>query len=114
MSDPNWINRLRLTLPINTAVYPTGTSFEFGIQGRGVYDYSWIFYTACVLAFITAAGSGSNDVANSFATSVGSRSLKMWQAVVAASIFEFSGAFLLGARTVDTIRSNIGEFSLPE
>src|SRR5207244_370718 len=52
-------------------------------------------------------GIGANDVANSFATSVGSKTLKMWQAIIIAAFMEFFGAYLLGSRVTDTIRSGI-------
>ncbi|KAJ1561299.1 hypothetical protein HK096_005212 [Nowakowskiella sp. JEL0078] len=51
--------------------------------------------------------SGANDVANSFATSVGSRSLKLWQAVCIALFTEAAGGILLGAETADTIKGKL-------
>lgn len=53
------------------------------------------------------SANGANDVANSFATSVGSRALKMWHALIIASVCEFLGALLLGSRVSDTIRAKI-------
>jgi solute carrier family 20 (sodium-dependent phosphate transporter) len=50
---------------------------------------------------------GANDVANSWATSVGSRSLTYLQAMVGASIMEFSGALGVGARVAETIRTKV-------
>lgn len=50
---------------------------------------------------------GANDVANSFATSVSSRSLTMKQAMMVASVCEFSGSVTVGARVADTIRTKI-------
>jgi hypothetical protein len=50
---------------------------------------------------------GANDVANSFATSVSSRSLTLPQAMVVATFMEFLGALLVGARVSDTIKSKI-------
>jgi len=58
-------------------------------------------------AFFVAWGIGANDVANSFATSVGSGTLKLWQALVIAGIFEFAGAVGLGTETTKTIAGDI-------
>ena len=61
------------------------------------YDqYAWIFAVAFIFAFMTAFGIGANDVANAYASSVGSRALNIKQAVVLAGIFEFLGALFLG------------------
>lgn len=49
----------------------------------------------------------ANDVANSFATSVSSKSLTLRQACIAAAIFEFLGAVTVGARTASTIKNGI-------
>ncbi|KAK2609081.1 hypothetical protein QQS21_002308 [Conoideocrella luteorostrata] len=50
---------------------------------------------------------GANDVANSFATSVSSRSLTLKQAMVIASFCEFAGSVTVGSRVADTIRTKI-------
>jgi sodium-dependent phosphate transporter len=81
--------------------------FEYGVIGREQYDYYWIVIFGGIFSFTMAVGIGANDVANSFATSVGSKTLKMWQALVIAGFCEFFGAFLLGARVTDTIKSGI-------
>jgi solute carrier family 20 (sodium-dependent phosphate transporter) len=46
-------------------------------------------------------------VANSFATSVSSRSLTMKQAMLIASVCEFGGSVAVGSRVADTIRTKI-------
>ncbi|KAI8814600.1 phosphate-repressible phosphate permease [Cladochytrium replicatum] len=71
------------------------------------YDFTWIFALTVCFAIFDAYGIGANDVANSFATSVGSRSLKLWQAVVIALFTEAGGAMLLGAGVTDTIKDGI-------
>ena len=47
-------------------------------------------------AFFMAFNNGANDVANAFASAVGSKALKMKLAVAIASVITFSGALLLG------------------
>ena len=50
--------------------------------------YLWIVIVGGFTAFFSAMGIGANDVANAFATSVGSKALTMKGAVVIATIFE--------------------------
>jgi sodium-dependent phosphate transporter len=69
--------------------------------------YTWIFTCGIIFAFYNAWGGGANDCANSFATSVGSKVLTIKQAVIIASIFEFTGAVLMGSHVTDTVRKRI-------
>ena len=62
---------------------------------------------ALALGLYMAWAIGANDVANAMATSVGSRSLTLAQAVVVAGILEFLGAYLFGANVTQTIRKGI-------
>ncbi|KAG1680955.1 hypothetical protein FOA52_009914 [Chlamydomonas sp. UWO 241] len=75
-------------------------------------EYLWIVVCGGLAAAFMAWGIGANDVANSFATSVGSKTLKLWQAVILAGIFEFLGAMVLGGETTKTIASGIADTSL--
>lgn len=70
-------------------------------------DYLWIAVTGCIFSFFASMGIGANDVANALATSVGSKSLTYRQAMIVASIFEFSGAVLMGSHVTDTVRKGI-------
>ncbi|KAI8612192.1 phosphate transporter [Chytriomyces sp. MP71] len=71
------------------------------------YSYTGIFVVTVLFAFLDGYSIGANDVANSFATSVGSRSLTYTQAVCIALFTEFGGAILLGASNTGTIKDNI-------
>ena len=73
-------------------------------------DYLWIVCFGGIFSFIAAMGIGANDVANSFATSVGAKSLTIKQAVVLACVFETSGAILMGSHVSETIRKGIANY----
>lgn len=71
------------------------------------HQFDYVFAIAMIFAFLDAFCIGANDVSNSFSSSVSSRSLKYWQAMVLAAIMEFTGALLVGNRVSDTIRNKI-------
>lgn len=72
-------------------------------------DYAWIVTLGGIAAFFAAFGIGANDVANAFATSVGSRAITVRQACVLAVIFELAGAVLMGSHVTRTIRKSIAD-----
>ncbi|KAH8097583.1 inorganic phosphate transmembrane transporter [Aureococcus anophagefferens] len=72
-------------------------------------DFTWLIVCAGFLAFAAAFGIGANDVANSYATSVGSKAITIKQAVVLAAIFEFLGALLMGSSVSKTMRKGIAD-----
>ncbi|EXJ74637.1 phosphate-repressible phosphate permease [Cladophialophora psammophila CBS 110553] len=72
-----------------------------------LHQFDYIFAIGTIFAFLDAWNIGANDVANSFATSVSSRSLTHLQAMMIASVMEFAGSMGVGARVADTIRTKI-------
>jgi len=74
-------------------------------------DYMWILVVGCFSAFAMAWGIGANDVANSFATSVGAKTITLTQACLIAAVFEFAGAMTLGRVVTGTISGGIARTS---
>ncbi|MBR8462775.1 inorganic phosphate transporter [Campylobacter sp. faydin G-24] len=85
--------------------------------GFFVWGYQYIptnnfilFMIAGIFGIFMAFNIGGNDVANSFGTSVGSKTLTIKQALIIAAIFELSGAIFAGAEVTNTIRNDIIKF----
>ncbi|CAL5868630.1 uncharacterized protein PFLUO_LOCUS2857 [Penicillium psychrofluorescens] len=72
-----------------------------------LHQYDYIFAIGTLFAMLDAFNNGANDVANSWATSVSSRSISYRQAMVLGTIFEFLGAVTVGSRTAATIKDGI-------
>ncbi|KAM3162328.1 Phosphate transporter [Lachancea thermotolerans] len=72
-----------------------------------LHQFDYIFAIAMLFAFLGAFNIGANDVANSFASAISSRSLKYWQAMILAGLCEFLGAVLAGSRVSKTIKNDI-------
>ena len=69
--------------------------------------YTWILGFGVLFSIYNGWGGGANDCANSFATSVGAKVLTLKKAILVASVFEFSGAVLLGSHVTDFVRKKI-------
>ncbi|KAF9023893.1 putative Sodium:inorganic phosphate symporter [Hymenopellis radicata] len=76
-----------------------------------LHQWDYLFAFGTIFASLDAYNIGANDVANSFATSVGSRSLTLFQACCAAAVMEFLGGVLVGARVSGTIKNGIVSLS---
>ncbi|PPR06919.1 hypothetical protein CVT24_011001 [Panaeolus cyanescens] len=72
-----------------------------------LHQWDYLFAIGLLASALDAFMIGANDVANSFATSVSSKSLTLRQAVLAAAVMEFGGAVLVGARVTSTIKDGI-------
>ncbi|KAK0484613.1 sodium:inorganic phosphate symporter [Armillaria novae-zelandiae] len=72
-----------------------------------LHQWDYLFAFGTIFAALDAYNIGANDVANSFATSVSSKSLTMLQACMAAALMEFLGGVLVGARVSGTIKNGI-------
>merc|ERR1712087_622870 len=77
---------------------------------RDLQEYAWCVAFGAIAAIFAAFGIGANDVANAYATSVGSKALTVKQACALAVIFEFAGAVLVGSSVADTIRKGIADY----
>ena len=72
--------------------------------------YLILFILASVFGIFMAFNIGGNDVANSFGTSVGAKTITIKQALIIAAVFELSGAVFAGGEVTKTIRSGIVVF----
>mmetsp|Transcript_37091 Transcript_37091/g.82502 ORF Transcript_37091/g.82502 Transcript_37091/m.82502 type:complete len:676 (-) Transcript_37091:1157-3184(-) len=81
-------------------------------------EYMWLVVVGSFAAFAYGWGTGSNDVANAFGTSVGAKTLTMAQATIIAVIFEFTGAIVLGRVSTSVIAGGIANidafYTVPE
>ncbi|WP_456386381.1 inorganic phosphate transporter [Desulfolithobacter sp.] len=66
-----------------------------------------IICLTALLGLYMAWNIGANDVANSMADAVGSGSISIRNAVIAAGICEFAGAVLVGSHVTNTVRKGI-------
>lgn len=71
-----------------------------------------MIFIAALLAFYLAWNLGANDVANSMATSVGSKAITLGQALSIAAILEFSGALLFGQNVSQNLATGVIDVSL--
>ena len=71
----------------------------------------WIIVLAIFAGLYMAWSIGSNDVANSMATAVGAKAITLKQALIIASILNFTGAILVGTHVTDTIKNKIVDVS---
>ncbi|MFO8050758.1 MAG: anion permease [Thermoplasmatota archaeon] len=74
--------------------------------GLGIGSIIMIAITM-VFGFYMAWTIGANDVANSMGTVFGSGSISLKKIIIIAAIFEFLGAFLVGAHVTETLKSGI-------
>ncbi|KAL3461742.1 phosphate transporter [Aspergillus heterothallicus] len=77
-----------------------------------LHQFDYILAIGTIFAFLDAWNIGANDVANSWATSISSRSVKYWQAMVLATVMEFGGGIGVGATVADTIRTKVVDLDL--
>lgn len=73
--------------------------------------YQWFLILGSIFAFTYGFGTGSNDLANAFSTSVSTKTLKMWHVIIIASIFEFVGAIVLGRVSTNTLQGGIADIT---
>ena len=85
------------------------STIAFVIWGFGYISQHQLilFILASIFGIFMAFNIGGNDVANSFGTSVGAKTVTIKQALIIAAVFELSGAIFAGAEVTKTIRSGI-------
>eukprot|EP01069_Polyplicarium_translucidae_P004366 Polyplicarium_translucidae@DN2564_c0_g1_i1.p1 len=69
--------------------------------------YLWLVVVGGIACFMQGFGIGANDVANNFGTALGAGAMKLWVAVILASVFELVGCVFFGSSVTDAVRSKI-------
>jgi sodium-dependent phosphate transporter len=85
---------LGCSLAFSTTMDPTTTLHS--VTSDWCRDVAWMLVLGFLVAFFLAFGTGANDVANTFGTSVGSGVISLKNACIIATVFEILGAALLG------------------
>ncbi|CAK8675795.1 unnamed protein product [Clavelina lepadiformis] len=111
----SWLLFLKLRTVLQDLSMETSSTFDvssLAYEGTTAVPWSnedvvWIIVVGFIVAFVLSFAVGANDVANSFGTTVGAKVLTLKQACILATIFETTGAVLLGAKVGETIRKGI-------
>jgi PiT family inorganic phosphate transporter len=77
-------------------------------HSSATFQITWqitLGFKSIIAGLFMAWGIGADYVANSFATSVGSKALILWQAVAIATVYEFVGCISMSASVTDTVCS---------
>lgn len=74
----------------------------------------WILIAGFFFTFLLSFSIGANSVANAFGTSVGSKVLSYFEAVILAAVFMTLGAVIIGPEVANTIENNIVDIRLYE
>lgn len=72
--------------------------------------YLWMVIVGTFFCVAMAWGIGANDIANFFGPAIGAKSISLRNGMLLAFVFEFIGAFFLGATVTKTIRKSIVDF----
>lgn len=103
----NWASLLNNFPPFTGQDVSAATGANFIVNRTQWETYLWLVVVGAFFSFAMAWSIGANDVANAFGTSVGAKTLTLWQACLIATVFEFVGALTLGGEVVRTVAGSV-------